>query len=559
MTHVTQQTPAHDDEVAAALALADAQIAAGTRAANTAAVSRRWAIPDLAVDDLLADAAVARAQVKAISRRALCCPDLPALAFLAAVSCALAGKVRGGATNNDGSAYNLAPHLYVGAEAPSGANKSLVADAMLRDHLAGEGGVWAKMRREAEAAAAADLRERRKAARERDDLDRKDSEGNAARIDELEIRLKRPQVKEPQVAEIGAPSPEQFVRLCHQAGFRAIVPDEAADFLYKFMGGHGEQEKAAPLIAGFQGDAFVYPSIAGEQRGDHSARFPRLRLALLLLLQPSVLSPQVQAEALRLKSMADRGFFPRCLIARPRGLLIAERHAMEASALAHADEAREVGVQYGRILRALADLRIGDHPLAPSKPLVIPFAPEANRARRAYQVQCGDAVAEDGPDRGKPGERSIARLHDHAARIAVCLAAWRCAEQADAEGRALDLAEARVELVDVERAVRACEAYFRPHALAVAGRAVLDPVGHDADEVLSKLKTIPEIAAGEVLTKREISRRKFQAGWGKIDGRHRLDDALAELHRRGNIEIEGKSIRLSRHVLADLGVLRGVA
>lgn len=517
------------------------------RASAAPAVARR-AIPDLDVDDLLGGVPIARAQVEAIARRALSCEDLPALAFLAAASSALAAKVRGVTTNNDGSAWRIWPHLFIGAEVPSGASKSLTADAVLRDFLAGPGGTWTKFKREAEPDAAADEAERAAARARKSALERR-ADPDEAELAALVERLRRPRVREPVVPELGASSCEHFVRVCHWTGFRAVVPDEAADFLQRFLGNRESGERVGPLIAGFDGGEFAYSSIEGEKRDDHLARFPRLHLSILLLLQEGVLSPRVQEEASRLQAVADRGFFPRCLIARPRALLRAERHALEAEAARLAGEGAEVGAAYGRVLRSIADARVGEHPLCPSQPVLVPFTAEATAARRAYQVRCGDDVAADGPDAGKPGARSIARLHDHAARIAICLACWRCAEEADAAGRELDLAAAVVELDDVERAIRACEQYFRPHALAVAGRAILDPVGADAEHVLQALGRCPELAGGAAMSKREISRKHFRQGWGRLPGgRHRLNDALEELERRGDVELDqqAKNVTLVR-------------
>lgn len=496
----------------------------------------RWAIPDLDGDELLRDCPTARAHARVVAWRSLSCEDLPVLGWLAATSAALAAKVRGLTHNNDGTEWRIWTHLYIGAEAPSGASKSLIAEAMLRQHLSGPAGVWTKLRREAEPLVAADEAERSLLRAKRIKLERR-AEDNEVEIAGIVERLRQPPIREPRVAELGVSSPEHFVRVCQWTGFRAVIPDEAADWLHKFIGGR-ENEKVGPLIAGFDGGEAPYSSIAAEQRGDDLVRFPQMHLTLFLLLQENVLSPAAQEEAARLKTVADRGFFPRCLIARPRTLLRAERHALEAEAERLRQEGAETGQAYGRILRSLADLRIGDHPLVPSEPLLVPFTAEATRVRRAYQVKCGDDVAADGPDAGKPGARSIARMHDHAARMAICLACWRCAEEADAAGVELDLRRARVEVRDVERAIRACETYFRPHALAVAGRAILDPVGADADLVLTALQKCPELASGSSLSKREVTRRHFRAGWGKqSSGRNRLNDALEELERRSDVEL----------------------
>lgn len=522
--------------------------------------ARRWPLPDLDVRRLLRRCPAALAHVEATARLALSSNELPCLVFLGATSCALAAKVVAQTRNNDGGAYPFWPHLFIAAEADSTANKSMILNRMLRHYLIGKkdehhpsrkvGGVWEKMRKEQTAVAAADANRREQWTNERASLRRKTGDAVTPdvvkRLAELDDLLGEAPIHPPDVAEVGAPTPERHVILSHRTGFRAFVPDEGAGVINRFLGAKPLEAKVEPLIAGFDGDPWTYPSIAGDMRGDGTPRFEDHHLVMVLPLQPGVLSPKAEEEARRLHNAADRGVFPRLLCARTRPLEQAEIDALEGQAEALAETSKEGAKRYERVLRALADLRVSedDHPLHPRKPIVLEFTDEATRARRAYQVKLKKDVALDGPDRSKPGERSIARLSDHAARIAACLAAWRTAEAADRAGGAVtagDLEAARVELDDVQAAIEACEAYFRPHALAVAGRAILDREDDDATALREVLERLRE--KGQLVVKQREAQRALGRGWtakrtaAAIAALVEREEIRADHSKRGSVTI----------------------
>ena len=512
-------------------AVLSAALRASQEATEGRAVSR---LPDMPVDDLLAEAPIARAAVYSVARRALAPADLPAMAFLAACSGALAAKAIGLTRNNDGSMYEVRPHLFVAAEAPSGAAKSLIADTMVRRPL---GPVWDAVARSMEQAAARDEEERERATRARDRLRKSDPE--SPEIEQHTLRLRQPRVQEPVVLEVGTATPEQWTRQLQWSGFSMIAADEGADWLGKFVGARDQDAKLGPLLCAWGGDEFAYRSIAGEQRGDSRPMFRRLHAAALFLLQPGVLSPTSKDEQARLKALHSRGLLPRTMIARPRALTVAERRAVERDVRDNPDGGEPVA-RYHAVLQALAraPLPPGRHPLQPlvevdgamkPAPIVIKFTAEATAERRAYQVRCGDEVAEDGPARGQADERSVARLHDHAARVAICLAAWRQAERDHAAGRPVQLAEAVVGVEDVRRAVRLCEDYLRPHGAAAAGRSILDPLGDDAEQVVAAMKK-----RGRASMRQRDVQRALGRGWDA----GRVRRAVAELEERGEVVVE---------------------
>lgn len=517
--------------------------------------SPRWAIPDLDVVDIFRECPVTLRAVRACAREVKSCEDLPALCAILAASCALAAKVRGVTANDTGTLWRFWPHLYLAAEVPSGADKSRTADRMLRHHLSHTEppcdlapGIWTKIEHEQAAVTGHDEEERDDRLRELRAIEAippdKRSEDQRTRRTDLRKRLREPKLERPVVLETQTPSLQQFMSRCHAAGFRGVVPDEGIDFLRAFMGnGRDKREQIQPLIDAFDGKAWGEDTIAAASRREGAdPRFPRLHLALLLLCQHGTLSPKTPAEEATLQSLASRGLFPRMLFSRPRGLTGREICALYDAAPDLKAESDLTCAPYGRLIRMLADLRVGDHPLAPTVPLDIPATATAAEARIAFQRKLKLLVAADGTEAGSPAERSIPRLQDHASRLALVLAALRTAEEAASEEQTLDerrMRAARIELPDMERAVRACEAYFRPHVEAVMRRTRLDPVGGYAEDALRIMRTIPELLAGESRTKRELTRGKFREGWGRMaTGQNKLDLAVEELERIGALEVE---------------------
>lgn len=531
--------------------------------------ANRWSIPDLEVDDLFADAPITRRAIRACAREVWSVPDMPALAAIGAVSCALAAKVRGVTANDSGTPWRFWAHLFITVEAASCANKSWTADLMLRHHLSHRKppqdlppGIWNKFEAESDAAAERDLNERTDARREVTRLERIASDKltaeQRAALDGHRRRIRQPRIERVPILEAKPPSPEAFVDSLQAAGFRAVVPNEGVGFLRKFIGGGEEREEIDDLINAFDGEVVGRNTIAARNRREGAdARFECGHLVMLLLCQPGTLSPKTPAEEATLQALASRGLFPRMLFARPRPLTGAEIRATRAAARAHHEEAQAASRDFGRMIRMLADVQTGDHPLAPSELLSVHFTPEATAMRLDFKAETTIAVGLDGDDCGNVAERSIARLQDHACRLALCLAVLRAAEQAVAAERTLtaaDIEAARVEADDVARAIRAIRGYFRPHVEAVMRRAKLDPVSGYAEEALRILKTISRLAAGEALTKRDLTRGKFREGWGRMaNGQDKLDLALEELERVGAIQVEHIAknsllLRLSREV-----------
>jgi hypothetical protein len=507
------------------------------------------------VEDLFGECPITRRAVRACAREVKSCEDLPTLNAVAAVSCALAAKVRGVTPNDTGTLWRFWPHLYIAAEVPSGADKSRTADRMLRHHLSHTEpacdlapGIWTKIEQEQIAKAGLDEEERDDATKELRAIegvppDRR-SEEQRERRTELRARLRISKIERPVILETQTPSLQQFMDRCHAAGFRGVVPDEGIDFLRAFMGnGRDKREQIQPLIDAFDGKSWGEDTIAAaNRRGGADPRFARLHLAMLLLCQNGTLSPKTPAEEATLQSLATRGLFPRMLFSRPRGLSRSEICALYDSARELRHESDAACAPYGRLIRMLADLRIGDHPLQPSVPLDIQASDDAAEARIAFQRKLKLLVAADGEEVDSPAGRSIPRLQDHASRIALALAVLRTAEEAARGEETLTeghLRAARIELPDMERAVRVCDGYFRSHVDAVMRRAKLDPVSGYAEEALRIMRTIPELAAGESRTRRELTRGRFREGWGKMtNNQNRLDLAVEELERIGAIEVE---------------------
>lgn len=495
--------------------LAAKSTTASTREPNAAP------LPDLDVAHLLGDCPILHARVQEVAHIALCLPELPTMAALSVTSCMLAARVVGIMRNRNGTEWRVWPHLYLAAEIRSGMAKSLTRDLIDEERWSSVHGAKCsavgQMLRDAAALladrASDDSAQRDAMRRERTKLLAM-PEANRIRLREIDRALAQPPLLLPEVKPLHKVTPANFVRVAQRSGFVACLPDEGRTTLEGFAtGGPGGQVDVVPLLEAFTGSDYSNSTIQGETRGDHP-RFERLHAAMWLPIQPGVLSPSTVVEARTLAKFEQSGLLARLLTSRPREMSVEEAAAQRLRTDIPADTAdawRAMLVHIGT--RPI----YGDHPLAPTEPIRIPFSPEAVACLLDYQARTTDTSRPGGKHHGKPGSSLVARLADHVARLSTVLAVLR-EGRADASG---------VLLQDVERAIRACDTYFEPHCLAVAQRAILDPSADDAEFLLGVIRQESPVRQREL-------QRKLPRGWDA----GRLRRALDELESRGDVQVE---------------------
>lgn len=343
----------------------------------------------------------------------------------------------------------------------------------------------------------------------------------------LRARLENPCVVVPAPLFAGG-SPEQCARRAQEAGFLFLAPDEGWACLRKFFNGREGQENVDVLLCMYSHSVFGNETIMGDMRGDNPL-FTKLAGAGYLPMQDKVITASSAEDAALLRRVQDRGVFARMLVALPRQLNVKERRALRESTVP-----AEYAGQFDTFIRKLLWCQHGDHPLRPTAPKKLVFSPAANDALLAFQADAEDSAAPGGRYEKSVGAEFIRREADHVHRLSSILAVLRMGTIDDGQ----------VELEDVERAIRLMTNYLHPHALAVAARTVLDPIGDDADTVLEKLRKVGQC------TQRDLQ-QKLGKGWGKQpraggeDKSSRVGRAVAELAERGRIVItKDKTIRI---------------
>lgn len=497
--------------------------------------------PELDVDDLFGDAGVVARRVREVAAEASVTRCMPAVAALAFASFACAARVRGVIRNRDGSAWRVFPNMFLAVEAVSGGKKSYIrrkmGGALFNDY-------------------ATELRARYTKAKADDDLGRQVAAGvlgsfvkaeiagkgfDANRVAAMQLRLEKTQTCVPNYLLSIPKSVEWYVQQLRASGFCALLPDEGKEAIKIFVSGSdGQSENCGALLSAHTVEGYAHGSFAGAGRGDDRLPFNVLCGGAFLPLQPSVLTPATPHEAQLLAAIQTRGLLARMLVSRPRLLSVPERQALRGQ-LDRGEIGREAEAEYERLVYDLLHSeRDGEHPLAPAQPFERVFLPDANAAFLAFQANAEDSASPGGKYDKTPGNEFVRRQADHVARLAVVLSVLR-------DGKVCD---GVVELRDVERACRTMTHYFLEHALMVAARTVLDPIGDDADRVWQLL------AAVGTIHKRKLQ-QKLGAGWGKAkpgDRQSRIDAALEELAERGRIDVtmgerNARTIRVIRRCM----------
>lgn len=483
---------------------------------------RREVLPDIDVDDLLGAAPVARAAVEEAAVATTALPDLAVAYVLGLTSCALAARVVGVMRNRNGSEWRVWPHLYLATEVQSGHDKTRTRNMI----ASGAHFEWTRLaveRVEREASLQA-------ANREAWAKRRKTLVGSSAErpvevedeIAELDRHLREPVLRVPDGPMLGRITPAQFVRVAQRSGFASALPDEGKALLENFLAGKDGREDIDALLCAFSAEPYANDTIMGEGR-DGPPRFPVLHAAMVLPLQPGVLSPQNEHDAALLQRLDQRGLLARMLAHRPRVL-----NEEECNALRDGPQPAGALAPWRAVLLRIAGEHLGGHPYAPAEPSIVLYEDAAVAEILTYQITCRNAVAAGGALFERPGAAFFARLPDHAARLALVLAVLR-------EGRAVPAA---VTGDDAARAVRVCAKYFAPHGLAVAARTVRDDVADDAGRVLQVVAERGEVTA------RDLEKR-LGRGWGPRPGgrKSRLEEALAALVDQGRVVVHAAARR----------------
>ncbi len=528
--------------------------------------------PEVDLDDLFGGAPAVAAACRLAATIATCSTDLPALGVLALLSAACACKVVGRSRDRvAGRLWVGTPSLYVAPEVASGEGKSLVRDVLagkMLDKRALEVALWHAELAEREG-------EEREWLAERKNIvtgelramakagDRGAASEKARDLAKIKAGIERPPTKPPDWIQWGAISPEHFVRQAQAGGFVALFPDEGKSALARFLGEGGGREYIDPLLSAFSGASFTHTTIAGEQRGDRS-RFNRFRCAMFLPIQPGVLSPATQVDGAMLTRLASRGLLARLLIARPRRFTSAELPGIMARGWAANADASAVRATMAAFESLLADVVHADgqaageggegdparaaeerlvgrpNPLTPSRPWEFDFDQGASDELNDYQARTRVAAAVGGPA-DRPGMAELyKRLADHAHRLSTLLAVIR---RGGIQGGGV------VEREDVARAIRFLDGYVLPHAEGVHRRAVYDPIGDDAELLLTLIRRRGEITMHNL--KRALPHDG--RGWGKAKGGDRstrLEVTIEALAADGQVIIEsaGRGSRVIRAV-----------
>lgn len=483
-------------------------------------------LPSIDVEDLFGGSPAVVAQIDAVAERACANRDLMALGALAAASAALARKVA--IRMPDG--FTTWPILHVVAEATSGAGKGPMTRAM--------GCLTTLARWERDVLVPRFATACRKAARERELLVAKrqavaveqkkkfvkmgrtaETDRLDAELEHLDAELARP-IATPPYFVVNDTTPQRFVEMCHESGYVMLCHGEGKVLLSNFAKTDGCDGLGAQLAA-WSVEAHQRDRINNADRP--RPRDARLAAGMLLPLQPGVLAPSTPEAQAMLRDLADRGFFGRTIIARPR------RAAVDMTADPVIDDrGLEIQARYDQLLLDLCESGVDldiERPLAPANPAIVKFDADAGRDALAFRKRHSANGNEGGTMADSFLEAVASKLGEQAWRIAAVIAALRVGKFGR-EGFV-------VTMDDWKRAVRFTENYVLPHAMACAARVQGSVVDVDADELLN------HIASRGPITKRAL-RARFK-NWGLAAGndrRERFDAALETLVRRSQVIIE---------------------
>ena len=474
-------------------------------------VETSYALPDLDVDRLFAGVPGAAAWFKVAARHEVLNvrPDALAGFGLALASAAIAGRARLKIADMQTPAY-----LFALGEATTSRGKSLGLElagfdvllshsAKINAPLDERATLLLKRKRERLASQI----KARKAAADRAkgaEADRLDGE-----VVDLELELKG--LEQRLYLYIGGQdSPEGFFGRVQDCGYALLVSPEAAGVLRKFAASDSGFDKLDVLLSGHSEDP-VSVALKGDWSDASKREVFRARCGVILAAQPTVLTPKTREESVLFTSLADRGFFRRFLTFRPRRYKAGERPAPST-----AEERAPLRAAWEARLRGLIEPIEGqDHPLVPSKPVIVGCSAQAAALFAAFDDEMRDA-AEGGDLSGAFLESFAGGAAQQAKRVALVLRLLRLGRVAPCD----------VDVDDARRAIDFVRGYQLPHMVALSQRAVFSPVDDDLEVLVMKLRE-----RGGAATRVDLLRGKNSLGraWGLAEqGRTARIDRVAQ-------------------------------
>lgn len=292
-----------------------------------------------------------------------------------------------------------------------------------------------------------------------------------AEVVDLELELK--ELEQRRYLYVGGQdSPEGFFGRIQECGYGLLVAPEAAGVLRKYATSDSGFDKLDALLMGYSEDPIAV-ALKGDWSDAHKREVFRARCGVVLAAQPTVLTPKSKEEAALFTSIADRGFFRRFLSFRPRPYKAGERPAPST-----AEERAPLRAAWEDRLRGLlAPIEGQDHPLVPSKPVIVECSRTAAALFAAFDDEMRDA-AESGDLSGAFLESFAGGAAQQAKRVALVLRLLRLGRVAPCE----------VEVEDARRAIDFIRGYQLPHMTALAQRAVFSPVDDDLEALVKKLR-----------------------------------------------------------------------
>lgn len=481
-------------------------------------------LPELDYADLFGASPVVVDQIRSVAEQSSSNSDLMALGALAAGSFALARKL---AVTFPTTSWSTYTNLWVVPEAQSGRGKGPMIKQMgmglvkrwqsvLVDRYAGI--IRADNRRREV------LNEQRDEHRQASKKARKagllaEHEMHEKRIVELDGELASPERTEPYFV-LNDVTPQAFVEACHGTGFVGMNHGEGEVVLRHFTG-KSDTDALGALLASWSVEDHDRRRVAN--KGQKRPADTLTMSACLLPLQPGTLNPSTPDAQETLAEMVRRGVFGRMIVARPRILALPEEY-IECEVGVDVELRAAYDALLIRMCESACDLD-PQRPLAPSTPAKAAFdadaADAALRLQHAYKVKANP----DGPLSDPHLAQIAQKFGEQVMRVAAVVAAFRVGSFG-ADGF-------RVTMDDWQRAVRFCEGYVLPHAVACAARCKGSAIDADADAVLTYLNT-------KGPTDLRSLRAHFRS-WGLAavnDRRTRFDAAVATLVSRCDVKLE---------------------
>lgn len=488
-------------------------------------------IPDLDYRDLFAGSPVVIEQIETRSGGRLS-TDLLALGALAAGSAALARKVT---IDSRDRGWHTWPVLQIAAVADSGRGKGPMTRAM------GSTGALQKWERTlcarhaAHVKRAAHDRELRVALR--DDLFKREKKAFlAGQADEvarlrdlvvgLDVELAAPLPRTPRFLSLGDGSPEGLEDHAMAAGFLHMTPAEGMVLLRRFAGTDRDKDGLNLPLIGWSCEASGRLLVS--RKDEPVPADDIVAISMLLPMQRANLAPDTPDGQRELRTMVERGWVARWIVARPRVMVVAEPEEEEDDDIVLASDC-PVQARYDAFLLRLAESASDldpDRPLAPARPAVARLDDDAARAFRRFQRHY-TALGGPGGAMQEWGHCLTAqKLGEMVLRVACVVAAMRVVTFG---GEGFTITRD-----DWDRAQRFVEGYSLPHARAVIERAAGSSFDADAAELARYL------AERGPKTVRDLRRGPFKR-WGlgaANDRRERFDVALATAEKLSLVRVE---------------------